>query len=213
MIIVIDGPPASGKSTVAEYLRRRHGFSAYRYKRLGLVNTISTILLLWINLRNEKVRRYICDKVDPVILVSPSYLEKLSWLFLGLEIVYKCVRYAFLFLLALMNRDIVIDEWFSLGWANYLNLMLYKKALKPRHVELLMRLDLSFLRVLSKFFDFVVLFIDRDLVKLRSFWFKRGHRLPYDVGFAMLVKYSFNLFRNSCTSYGTHVKVKYVYLA
>jgi len=210
MIIVVDGPPASGKSTIVEYLRRRHGFSVHRYKRLGLVNTL--MLLLWINLQSKEVKHYIHDKVDPVILVSPSYLEKLSWLLFGLEAVYKCVRYASLLFLALMCRNIVIDEWFSLGWANYFNLMSFKRALKREHVAFLVRIDLASLRVLSKVHDVYYCFIDRSLEKLKSNWHKRGHKVPYDVKFSLLARCAFKLFTETIREHNINVRVKYAYV-
>jgi len=210
MIIVVDGPPASGKSTVVKYLRLKRGFSAYRYKRLGLVNIFS-IMLLPVNPWDKKVKYYIHSRVDPIILVSSGYLERLSGLLSGLEVVYKCIRYASLFLLALVCRNIVIDEGISLGWANYFNLVLFKRALKREHVDFLMRIDLASLRVLSKVHEVYYYFIDRSLEKLESNWRKRGHKTPYDVKFYLLVRYAFKLFMETVRERSINIRVKYVY--
>jgi hypothetical protein len=111
-----------------------------------------------------------------------------------------------------MCRNVVIDEWFSLGWANYYNLMIRKKAFMPRHVEMLMRLDIMFLRFLSRVSRIRVYFIDRSREKLTLFWRRRGHVTPYDARFAILVRYFFNLFVQVCKEHKINVDIKYLYL-
>ena len=120
--------------------------------------------------------------------------------------------YALLLILAIIKRDLVIDEGISLGWANYFNLMIYKKALKPSHVVLLTRLDLVFFRAVSKIRRIYYYFVDRSLEKLEFFWRKRGNRVPYDIKFSLMVRYSFDLFVNIYKRCGIEARVKYITL-
>lgn len=127
---------------------------------------------------------------------------------LFLEVIYKFIQCSLLFLYALTNRILVVDEGPSLSWANYLNLLHTKNALRPNDAVLLMRLDLRFLHSLSKFHVVRVYFIDRSQDKLITFWRLKGHNTPYDVKFANIVRYSFKLFAKSAK----HITVRYVFL-
>ena len=111
-----------------------------------------------------------------------------------------------------MYKNVVVDEWFSLGWANYYNLLVYKKAFKLKHVEVLMRLDVLFLHLLSRMSRVYVYFIDRSQEKLALFWRRRGHVTPYDVRYATLVRYFFNLFVHTCERRKINISIKYLYL-
>jgi len=208
MILVIDGPPASGKSTLVRLLARNYRTKTFCYKRLGLINILSTLLLKMI--QREQSRRLGGDRVDPVILVDSKYLKRISALTTTLEVVYKFVMYALLLSSALLKQDLVIDEGISLGWANYLNLMLSKKALKPSQVSILMKLDLVTFRTLSRIQKIYYYFIDRSLKELETLWRKRGNIVPYDVKYFLVVKYSFNLFVSVHKKYGIKAIVKHV---
>jgi len=209
-VLVFDGPPACGKTTLVRLLKRRYDARAYRYTRLRLVNILFAVLAkISPNLLCSKVRR---DNVDPVMLVNSYYLEKVSWLIFVLEVVYKYLRYSSLLSLALCGSLLVVDEGFSLGWANYLNLMLHRKALKPGHVDLLMRLDLQFLKLLTKVRRVYIYFIDRSLEKLSTFWRNRGHRVHYDTTYALLVRYSFRILEEACRRFMIAVRIKRVYV-
>jgi len=209
MIIIIDGPPAGGKSTLVRVLKLRYCANTYHYKRLGLNNVFYALLLrIAPGLQCCKLER---GRVDPIILVNPNYLVKMSILTLILEIMYKCIEYFLLLLLALMNRCLIIDELFSLGWANYFNLLLFKKALRPNYVIFLMRFDLKFFHMLSRLHKIYYYFIDRSLEKLEMFWRKRGNATPYDVRYLLLVRYSFKLFSEISRKYGIKIKINRIY--
>jgi hypothetical protein len=209
MIIIIDGPPASGKSTLVRFLKLRYCANTYCYKRLGLNNVFYALLLRIAP--GLQCCRLEGDRVDPITLVDPNYLMKMSILTLILEIIYKCTEYFLLLLLALMDRCLIIDEWFSLGWANYFNLLLFKKALRPSHVIFLMRFDLKFLYMLSRFHKIYYYFIDRSLEKLEMFWCKRENTTPYDIRYTLLVRYSFRLFNEISGKYRIKIKINYIY--
>ena len=211
MILVIDGPPASGKSTLVRLLARNYRTKTFRYKRLGLINILSTLLLKM--MESKQGCRLGGDCVDPVILVDSKYLKRISALTTTLEVVYKFVMYASLLSLALLKQDLVIDEGASLGWANYLNLMLSKKALKPSQVSILMRLDLVVFRTLARIQKIYYYFVDRDLRELETLWRKRGNIAPYDVKHFLMVKYSFNLFATIYKKYGVNAIVEHIYMS
>ncbi|ADG90845.1 hypothetical protein [Thermosphaera aggregans] len=223
MIIIIDGPPASGKSTIVVFLARRFSFKVYGFKRLGFLNLFAELLLRVIlsvsvlsvmkvseDLKTMQVLKR--ERRDPILLISSGLLKRIAFIDFLLEAIYKFVRFFLFIILALMCRNVVIDEWFSLGWANYYNLMIRKKAFMPRHVEMLMRLDIMFLRFLSRVSRIRVYFIDRSREKLTLFWRRRGHVTPYDARFAILVRYFFNLFVQVCKEHKINVDIKYLYL-
>jgi hypothetical protein len=223
VIIIIDGPPASGKSTIVVFLARRFSFKVYGFKRLGFLNLFAELLLRVIlsvsvlsvmkvseDLKIMQVLKR--ERRDPILLISSGLLKRIAFIDFLLEAIYKFVRFFLFIILALMCRNVVVDEWFSLGWANYYNLMIRKKAFMPRHVEMLMRLDIMFLRFLSRVSRIRVYFIDRSREKLTLFWRRRGHVTPYDTRFAILVRYFFNLFVQVCKEHKINVDIKYLYL-
>lgn len=207
MIVIIDGPPASGKSTITAFLKRKHRTKIYCYKRLGFVNTLAKMLI------RIAPHLQVCDFadkdfVDPVMTIDSNFLENTSFLMLCLEVTYKLLQYCSFFMHILTKSDVVVDEGFSLGWANYLNLMLNKRALKPRHVDLLMRLDLQFSRTLSRLCRLHVWFIDRSQKKLDVLWQRKGRKSPYATLFAFLVRYSFKLFEEASRRQGIDMRVQ-----
>ena len=67
-VIVFDGPPASGKSTIAIFLKYTHRAGIYRYKRLGFVNITARLLMrIAPHLKNHK---FTCGNHDPILLVN-----------------------------------------------------------------------------------------------------------------------------------------------
>jgi hypothetical protein len=149
------------------------------------------------------------ERKDPILFISSSFLQRIAFINFLLEVIYKCVKFFSLIVLVLMYKNIVVDEWFSLGWANYYNLMIYKKAFKSKYVEVLMRLDLRFLLFLLKIEKVYVYFIDRNQKKLTLLWHRRGHEILYDVKYATLVRYFFNLFTYICKVHKINVDIKY----
>ena len=219
MIIIVDGPPASGKSTIATFLAKKFSCKVYSFKRLGFLNLYAEFLLHITPSvgmhgnggRSEsfKVLQALKrERRDPILFINPRFLEKMTFIAFLLEVIYKCQRFFLLIMLTLTYKCIVVDEGFSLGWANYYNLMAHKKVFKPRHVKVLMRLDISLLRFLSRTKNVHVYFIDRDWSKLALFWRRRGHVTHYDVKYATLVKYFFNLFTYTCREQKIEIEIK-----
>jgi hypothetical protein len=223
VIIVIDGPPASGKSTVATFLVGRFGFKVYSFKRLGFLNLFAELLLriapsasMFSNVKTSEDLKIIQilkrERIDTILFISSKYLKRMVFINFLLEVVYKLVKFLSIIILALMYRNVVVDEWFSLGWANYYNLMIRREAFRSRHVEVLMRLDIAFLRLLSKVSRVHVYFIDRSQEKLALLWHRRGHITPYDTRFAILVRYFFNLLVQACKERKIDIDIEYLYL-
>jgi len=198
-IIVLDGPPASGKTSIAHVLKDKTGAFSITYKRLGFANIISALLLHV----SPIMRGHACLerlRCDPIIELREEVLQRLSNLVFLLEILYKIVQQFLILLLTLFLPVIIVDEWFSLEWANYFNLYL-RKGLKAKHVDALIRLDIAFLRLLGllRGISLQIIFIDRKLHKLEELWKRRGHSIPYDTLFYRLVRFSFNILRRACS--------------
>jgi hypothetical protein len=224
MILIIDGPPASGKSTIAVFLARRLGSKVYNFKRLGFLNLFAELLLQItpsvsilggkrVHESSKLIQVLKHERRDPLLFISSRFLQRIAFINFLLEVIYKYVRFLSLTVSALMYRNIVVDEWFSLGWANYYNLIVYKKAFKPKHIEVLIRLDIQFLRFLSKISEAHVYFIDREQEKLILFWRRRGHITSYDIRYMILVKYFFNLFVYVCEGHKIDINAKYFHLS
>jgi len=203
-LVIFDGVPASGKTTMVRSFRYSHGIKSYNYKRLGLVN-IATEILMRIA-PHLQMNEFICG--DPVMGMDATFLRKISSMILSLEILYKFMQYSLIFLAIFTNKTVVVDEGPSLGWANYLNLLYNKNALGRNGVVLLMRLDLRFLWFISKFHKVQIYFIDRDQATLNIFWQFKGHKTPYDVRYANMVRYSFKLFAGMSPNC---ITIRYVY--
>jgi hypothetical protein len=190
-IIIVDGPPASGKSTLIAYLSRRNWVYKYNYKRLGLVNIFYDVLMILYS--GFKCCELGGDRDDKIMQVDAVYLKRLSGITFLLEVVYKIGTYFLLLVVILLSRFVIVDEGIALGWANYLYLMAKKKALKPAQVLFLMRIDIMFIRIIAKISNVSYFFIDRNFYVLERLWRKRGNWVPYDRKYYALVKLSFKL--------------------
>jgi hypothetical protein len=210
-LIIIDGVPASGKTTLVKFLEHSYNIKIYNYTRLGFVNMLAKILMKITpsvgELPNIKACRFTYG--DPIMIVNTTFLKRISLVIFFLEVIYKFIQYSLIFLLSLVNKTVVVDEGPSLGWANYLNLLYSKNALRPNHVVLLMRLDLRSLWFLSKFHKVQIYFIDRNQDKLNKFWYLKGYKTPYETKFANLVRYSFKLFAETSAKY---ITIRYIYV-
>jgi len=198
VVIVLDGPPASGKTSIASVLRSRTGAVTVAYKRLGLANMFSIIILHIFPV----TRDYICPerlRCDPIMKLRREVLQKVNSLIFLSEIIYKIIQQFLILFLILFSHKVVIDEWFSLGWANYFNLYL-RKGLKAEYVDILIRLDVAFLRLVNSLRNILLqlIFIDRGINKVEELWQRRGHSIPYDKLFYKLVHLSYKILRNVC---------------
>jgi len=202
-IIILDGPPASGKTSIVHVLKDKTGAISIAYKRLGFANIVSALLL---RLSPIMRGRACLEKLrcDPIIELREEALQRLGNLVFLLETLYKTVQQVLIFFLALFLPIVIVDECFSLGWANYFNLHL-RKGLKAKHVDVLIRLDIAFLRLLGSLrgTSLQIIFIDRELHKLEELWKRRGHSIPYDTLFYKLVRFSFNILQRACSELHT----------
>jgi len=198
VVIVLDGPPASGKTSTAGVLRSRTGAVTVTYKRLGLANVFSTIILHIF----PATQGYICPeklRCDPIMELRREFFQRVSSLVFLSEIIYKIIQQLLILFLVLFSHKVVVDEWFSLGWANYLNLYL-QKGFKAEYVDILIRFDVTFLRVVNSLnISLQLIFIDRRINKVEELWRRRGHLIPYDRLFYRLVHLSYNILRNICS--------------
>jgi len=205
-VVMVDGPPASGKSTLVAYLSQRNWVYKYNYKRLGLVNIFYDILMrLYPSLKCCELGG---DRDDKIMQVDAMYLKRLSSVTFLSEVVYKFGVYFPLLVMISLRRFVIIDEGIALGWANYLYLMARKKALKPAQVLSLMRIDLVFIRIISRISDLSYFFIDRNFYVLEKLWRKRGNLVPYDRKYYALVKLSFKLFSEVYTNSMITIKIR-----
>ncbi|MGC9086687.1 MAG: hypothetical protein ACP5IT_10895, partial [Thermoproteota archaeon] len=191
-VIIIDGPPASGKTTLVKFLKHSYNGISYSYKRLGFANILMKMLMKIVP-SIGKGMDYDHMRDDPVVIVDIYFLRKISFIIFLSEIMYKFIQYVTIVLLSLISKIVIVDEGPSLGWANYLNLFFYLKCLSSSSVALLMRLDVQALRLLFKLCNVQLYFVDRTQDELNIFWHKRGHKVPYNIKFASIVRYSFKL--------------------
>jgi hypothetical protein len=192
-IVIIDGPPASGKSTFCKVLSQKYGCRVLSYKRLGLCNVVLYVVLKLLYFRSAQainLNRLVRDRIDPITLFDKKFLAKNKSLIFICEIFYKFIQIIkFLFILLLFRKTcIVVDEYIALSTANYVNLYLHS-GLHKSHLYFLFRLDLSIINFVSytlsrKIFYF---YIDRDISILTRLWSKRSAR-PYDITFLAMLR-------------------------
>lgn len=182
-IIFFDGPPACGKTTLTYIYSNLYKMHLCKYKRLCISNVLSTFLLKILNEKHSNVT----FKEDPILkLCTKLHINaiRISYFIIITEICCKFLNILkILFLSLLLNRGIIVDEGPSLAFSNYLNLYRRYKCLLASHFYMLLRLEISMLLLLSKFFELTLIFIRRDLPVLRKLWSLRSTQIPYDVEF------------------------------
>ena len=193
-IIIFDGPPASGKTTRAMITARKLHCLHLKYKALGLVNIIS-VLIVRIAPDLSKNSSYIKTKEDPILLIKSQILKKMKFIAFLTELLYKMVQIVLLIILSTICRKLVIDEFFALRAANYINIYLHN-GLGKRQAELLIRIDLALLKALAKGHSLYYIYVDRETKELRRFWHKRERDKKYSEKYLALVRLVWKAYRN-----------------
>ena len=149
-IVVVEGPPATGKSTIIGMVVEKYGCIRVSYRRLGLVNIFFSLFLR--THRSDSAR--LCRR-DPVVHAGIGVARRLSLAIFLLEVVYKAIIQlevlATLVLgTVLRKRCIILDEFIILSIANYVNLYL-KGIIGRRAFSVLVRLDAAFYKVILRY--------------------------------------------------------------
>ncbi|MEM4482002.1 MAG: hypothetical protein QXV04_04700, partial [Desulfurococcaceae archaeon] len=185
-IIIFDGPPASGKTTRSRILVRKLCCPVIQYRAIGLANFISTVIFRLTPAFLETNINHI--KGDPVLFIKRQVLERIRSIIFLTELLYKFLQTLKLLIFSLSFKCLIIDEFFILRTANYINVYLYG-GLKKWQVILLMRLDIALLRMLSHIGNLHYTYINRHTNELRRLWYKRSHSKDYPSGkYLMLIQ-------------------------
>jgi len=199
LVIIFDGPPASGKSTYSTIMARKLRVSHLKYKTLGPINVISTFIIR-IAPDLSKDPNYVKTKEDPLLLLRSQILKKIRFVTFLTELPYKIFQAIMLILLSILCKGLVIDEFFTLRAANYINVHLHK-GLSKQQAELLMRIDLTLLKVLAKLNSVHYIYIDRRNEELKCLWCNREHDKEYSKKYLKLVRLVWKSYKNYISSF------------
>ncbi|MEM2703845.1 MAG: hypothetical protein QXR45_11870 [Candidatus Bathyarchaeia archaeon] len=192
--IIFDGPPASGKTTLSRILAQRFHCPYMHYKALGFINIISTAILRLIRRYSITQVKPIRTKEDPVLLLEPRLLKRMRWIIFLVELPYKMFQVMMLGILSIICSYLVIDEFFTLRAANYINVY-FHGGLSKRQAELLMRIDLALLRTLAKHRGILYIYIDRPVEELKNLWHKREHDKEYSEEYLAIVRLIWKMYQ------------------
>ena len=205
-IIILDGPPASGKTKLAASFFVHFNTIILNYKALGPTNIIAQILMLLSSKNISLPSNHDPTRQDPLLFLNRTLSQRLSNVFFLLELFYKALQVTIILLCLFIYRIIIVDEFLALRFANYFNF--YKVGgLKKRHVSILMQIDFSILKVLSRFGKCFYYYINRNLNTSKQFWKKRGHTIPYDTSFFILTNISWNTIKKFLKTRTKNVKI------
>lgn len=185
--IIVDGPPASGKTTLRNMLAKKTNVYTVNYKVFGPFNLIAKVIL--------KIRPGIITsnydplRHDPFLLLSPDFWSKLSIIMTLLELLYKIFQQVIIVIILAIRRSIVVDEFLILRFANYMNAYIHN-TISMSTLKLLYVCDIYFLKFISLFSFIKYVYLDANLSLLKRNWRKRGHKSCYDLKFLKLVRYS-----------------------
>ncbi|MEM2704802.1 MAG: hypothetical protein QXR45_16775 [Candidatus Bathyarchaeia archaeon] len=196
IIFIFDGPPASGKTTLSKRLAQKLHCPYLRYKALGYANIISTVILQLIP-RYSIIRiKSIQTKEDPVLLLDSCLLRKMRLIIFLTEIPYKISQAIMLLFLSFIYRFLVIDEFFTLRIANYINVYLHG-GLSDWQVKLLIRIDLALLRVLAKHKSILYIYTNRHIEELKKLWHKREYNKKYSEEYLTIVRFIWKMYQET----------------
>ena len=196
MVIILDGPPASRKTTLASRIIRKIGGCVVHYKGFGPANLIAKLIL--------KINPCLIPPMyderrgDPFLFLSTRYWSKLHIVIMLLECLYKIMQQITIALLILLKRVVVIDEYLVLRLANYINALKHN-IIDLRDLSIVYQLDISLLEAIKRMAQVKYVYIEPRTKILLENWKKRGHKVPYDMNFLAIVKRSFKVVRKCVT--------------
>lgn len=202
LVFVFDGPPASGKTTLSEVLARNLRSARFRYKCLGAANIFSAVILRLAQGHSKIQNKPTQMMGDPVLLLNRCLLERIRPIVFITELPYKMFQLIAVAALCLTNRCLVIDEFFVLRAANYINVYLHG-GLNWWQSELLMRIDLALLKALAKRRLILYIYIHRHIDDLKKLWRKRENNEEYSEWFLALVRAVWRTHRAQIASLAT----------
>ena len=190
IIIIVDGPPASGKTTLKTILLAKIGGSSINYKAFGPANLIAKMVLRFASIAIPS--SYDKTRHDPFLLLTPNFWSKLCIVIILLELLYKMLQQLVILALVLLKNVVIIDEFLVLRLANYINTLKHG-IINANALALLCRQDIYFLKYVSTIAYVKYIYIEPSLSMLTKYWQKRGHKVPYNKGFLNLTKYSLKI--------------------
>lgn len=197
-VIIIDGPPAAGKTTLGLKLVRHVGGCVVNYKAFGPANIIAKAILK-LSKTTSTVFAHIDSRRDPFLLFPYTFWRRsipaITMLTI-LELLYKMFQQIIILLLLLLKRVIVIDEFLILRFANYIN-TLRLGVIDVSTFKLLYWQDICFLKLISTLANVKYIILEPDISILIRNWRKRGHRVPYDLNFLAITRYAIRTLKES----------------
>lgn len=186
-LIIIDGPPASGKTTLSYKFFNKLGGYVTRYRAFGPANIMTQYFKLNIIYYDNKIIKILRN--DLFLTIPLEKWEKIKKLIFLLELIYKFFQQFIIITILLLKKVVILDEFMILRLANYINVVINNKF-SYKIMKYLFIIDLKFAILLSKFSSMIYIYMEPNLTKMMANWQHRGHRLPYDIKFLAIVRYS-----------------------
>jgi len=186
-LIIIAGPPASGKTTLSSALAPALKATKVSFKSFGLLGFFVPLILL--KVLGMYDADYRSSGISPVSLL-PKNIRGLRTLLLFNEIIYKCFNWIYVWLNLQFRGCVVVDEGFVIPWANYINLYQYSRYASKKGIKALIYLDLLILTHIADSTKISFIFCDAQNHTLLKRWHRKGRAFPYPHLYADLIRKS-----------------------
>lgn len=195
IIILIDGPPAAGKTTLGKRLLKEMGGYITNYRIFGPANILAELILRNI-LENTPHARDLLRKHDALLLLPTTFWNKsrIFIILILLEIIYKIIQQLMILAIILFIRFLVIDEFLALRFSGYLYDLKYG-PINSNLFKMYYKFDINFLKILSRMAQVKYIVINPSTLILIRNWRNRGHKLDYDIRYLVMIRFFINMIK------------------